>query len=358
MVVLLSIILFYNNFRFPNIFILLFIPLFYGLLLLPTSYDYLSGLRSVVGYFTIALVPLVFYFMLKKYFDITIKFLKLTVIIYFLVGLIQVIFDRNFFSSILNRSSTTDSRGVTSLVAEPTFYGIVCLFLILIFVSLEIKNRKEYIYLLLFQIIFLSQSSMTILFLIIFCFYYFLFKSNFRMINIFVVLLAVISLVLFNIDFSSSNLRMLQLVNKFVENPSTIFILDASINDRVSAIYFSIKGFLDNYGIANGFGRYSSYLALEIPKQNIFWWVSESNRIMSFYGSVLFELGFVGFLIPIVYSTIIYKAYKYKVKEVLLYIFFINTILFSAIPLSFPFIGIYMATLIYKVKYETFNYSQ
>jgi len=144
----------------------------------------------------------------------------------------------------------------------------------------------------------------------------------------------------------------------FLSEPSNLFIADASINDRVSAIYFSIKGFFDNNMIANGFGTYAQYLSDELPKQDTFWWVSESNRIMSFYGGILFELGFVGLLIPFVYSILIFKAYKYKISDGLLYFFFINTILLTAIPLSFPFVGIYMATLLYKVKYETPNNPQ
>ena len=158
--------------------------------------------------------------------------------------------------------------------------------MILLFVALDIKDKKKYIYLLLFQIVFLAQSSMTILFLMIYCFYYSIFKVNLKTISL--VLFGVFTALLFiyNMDLSPHNIRVFQLINMFLSDPSNIFIADASINDRVSAIYFSIKGFIDNNFIANGFGTYSQYLNSELPKQSTFWWVSVSNRIMSFYGGI------------------------------------------------------------------------
>lgn len=175
----------------------------------------MSGTRSVLGYLTVELVHLVFSIILEKHYEIFVKFLKISTIIYLIVGLVQILFYDEFMSFLLNRNSTTDSRGVASLVAEPTFYGIVCLFLILLFVALDIKDKKKYIYLLLFQIVFLAQSSMTILFLLIYCFYYSIFKVNLKTISL--VLFGVFTALLFiyNMDLSSHNIRVFQLINMF-----------------------------------------------------------------------------------------------------------------------------------------------
>jgi len=349
----LSLLLFYKNIKFDSEIYFLWLPFLYSLGLLTVSSDTFSAIRSVIGYFTIAIVPFAFYYILKYQYHLFEKFIKITSIVYFIVGLVQILFYDKFMSFLLNRLSTTENRGVTSLVAEPTFYGIVCLFLILIFVSLNIKHKEKYIYLLLFQIFFLAQSSMTIAFLAIYGVYHFLFKVNSKVILWSSLFLFIIIIGVMNTDIMFQNVRAFQLIGKLLEEPSNIFIVDASINDRVSAIYFSLKGFFDNYMLANSFGTYASYLSLELPKQTTFWWVSESNRIMSYYGSILFELGFIGLIIPTIYSVIIFKAYRTKYKEFLLYFFFLNTILLSAIPLSFPFVGIYMATLLYKAKHET-----
>lgn len=357
-IALMSLLLFFNNVKFSNTLVFLFLPFFYAFFLVFVSTDYMSAIRSLLGYLTVGLVPLVFYLILEKHYKLFVKFLKILTITYLIVGVVQLLVYEQFMSFLLNRNSTTDSRGVVSLVTEPTFYGIVCLFLILLFVALNIKEKKKYIYLLLFQIVVLAQSSMTIVFLMVFSFYYFIFKVNIKTISLVLFGIITVTLSIYNMDLSSHNIRVFQLINMFLSEPSNIFIADASINDRVSAIYFSIKGFVDNNFIANGFGTYSQYLNSELPKQNTFWWVSESNRIMSFYGGILFELGFVALLIPFVYSSIIFRAYKHQISSALLYFFFLNTILLTAIPLSFPFVGIYMATLLYKAKNETPNNPQ
>jgi len=109
--------------------------------------------------------------------------------------------------------------------------------------------------------------------------------------------------------------------------------------------------------LPNPIGSYSVYQNQELLKQETFLYPTSSNRIASYYGSILFELGVIGIVIPVVYSIIIYKAYRKNIRDVFLYIFFINTILFSAIQLSFPLVGIYMAALLYKENYETSNNS-
>ena len=167
---------------------------------------------------------------------------------------------------------------------------------------------------------------------------------------VFVSILSVIVFILLYDSLLSFNSRSMIMLNSAINSPTDIVYRDQSINDRASAIYFSIKGFIDNYFIGNGFSKYAEYLNNELPKQTYFWYVSTSNRIMSYYGSILFELGFIGLLIPFTYSAIIFQAYKRNLKDMLVYLLFLNTILFSAIALSFPLVGVYIATLLYKAK--------
>ena len=102
----------------------------------------------------------------------------------------------------------------------------------------------------------------------------------------------------------------------------------------------------------NGFGTYSNFLTNEVSQQDTFIWTTYSNRIMSYYGSILYELGIFGLIIPVVYSWIIYMRFKYSLKRVIIYLVFINGILLSAIPLTFPFVGIYMAVLLYTANFK------
>ncbi|MDA9031557.1 hypothetical protein N9I31_06965 [Candidatus Pseudothioglobus singularis] len=358
MVTTYSMSLFYNGYRFQRIFIYLMIPMVFSISLFYVGDNQFSSIRSIAGYFNIVLTPFVFYFILNKYYDLTINFLKLVVITYLIIGLIQTVFDVNFLSLLLNRVSTFGGRGVTSLCPEPTFYGIVCLFLILLFLTLDIKNKNLFICLLVFQILFISKSTMVILLLLIFWFYYAIFKLNAKLFLLLFMFLIIAMVIFITLDSSYYETRVLHLFNKLITNPESL-INDGSINSRLGDVYFPIMGFIDNFGMPHGFGSFSNYQATELLKQDIFLHKAMPNdRIMSFYGGILFELGVIGLLIPISYSIILLRAYKKNIKNFLVFFFFLNTILFTAVPASLPLVGIYIAALLYRsdnsanVKYE------
>jgi hypothetical protein len=160
--------------------------------------------------------------------------------------------------------------------------------------------------------------------------------------------LCIAMVILVTLDSYHYDSRALVLFNKVMTHPESL-MSDESINARMAAIYFSIMGFIDNFGIPNGFGAFSNYQEIELPKQDIFTHLrSPPHRIMSFYGGILFELGVIGLLIPISYSVILLKAYKKNIKNFLLFFFFLNTILFTAIPVTLPLVGIYIAALLYR----------
>ena len=345
---LLSTILLCRGYRFKRIFILLFVPIIASFLLFPFSDHPFSASRSIGGYLTIALIPLVFHYILRSNYEITIKVLKCAVIVYLAVALIQTFVDPSFMSFVLNRLVGGGGRGVNSLSAEPTFYGLICLFLLLTISALEMTHKKKYIYLLLFQIIFLAQSSLTILLLLVFVLFYVLItvglKSLFVGFSVCIVMAYVVSI-------ADIDARFVHLVRQLVSNPEAI-LLDGSINSRVANLYFSVKGFFDNYGIPNGFSAFPDYWSSEIVKQDILFQsaLTAPIRIMSYYGAMLFELGVIGALIPVSYSIIIFNAYKDNIREFLILLFAINTILFTAVPMSFSLVGMYFGALIFKAE--------
>jgi|GEM_PF-790257 len=347
------VIAFFYNLRFKSSFVFLMLPLVLSIFLMFLDDDMFAAIRSVLGYATICLVPIVFVYILNRYNKMFVISLKFSTILYLIVGLMQLFFDKNFLSFLLNRVSTSDSRGVTSLAPEPTFYGLICLFFMLFFISLNIPNKRRYIFILLFQIFFLAQSSMVILFLAIFLCYQRICNLNFKTFIISLLGLVAVLYLLSNIDSVDKNFRVFSIIKMLAKNPFEILALDASINDRASAIYFSIKGLVDGYLLPNGFSSYGAYLNTELLKQGVFLQSSSKSRIMSYYGGILFELGIAGLLIPVTFSIIIIKSYAGEIRTMFLYVLFINTILFSAIPMSFPFVGIYMACLIHRKKIIT-----
>jgi hypothetical protein len=341
-------IIFCYGIPFQSIFVFLMLPFFLSIMLVFLDDDIFSSIRSILGYATICLVPIVFVYILNKHNRLFVLTLKCATIIYLIVGLIQLLVDRSFLSFLLNRASTSGNRGVTSLAPEPTFYGLICLFFILFFISLNIENKRRYILILLFQIVILAQSSMVILFILIFFFYQKLCNLKFKTFAFSFLSVLTALILLKNIDLVGGNYRILSIIKILTENPLGVLALDDSINDRASAIYFSFKGFLDNYFLPNGFSSYGAYMSTELPKQDVFLQSSSNSRIMSYYGGIMYELGIIGLLIPVTFTIIIIKSYVGKVRSMFLYVLFINTILFSAIPMSFPFIGVYMACLIYR----------
>ena len=351
----LSTMLLIKGYRFKRIFILLFLPIIASILLFPFSDHPFSAFRSFVGYISIGVIPLVFHYMLKNNYKFTIKVLKFAIVVYLVVGLIQIFVDPKFMSFVLNRLEGGGGRGVNSLSSEPTFYGLICLFLLLTVSTLEMTYKKTYILLLLFQIIVLSQSSLTILLLLVFGFFYIIFKVNPK--TLFLGFLACIA-IYYIVMMSGIENRATSLAIKLISNPETL-LLDGSINSRMSNIYFSLKGFLDNYGFPNGFSAFPVYWTSEMAKQDIFFQSASTApiRIMSFYGAMLFELGVIGALIPVAYSIIIFKAYKNNIRHCLILIFSVNAILFTAVPMSFSLVGMYFGTLIYKAKNRGISYN-
>lgn len=340
----------FNNIN-PNLFIL-FIPMFLALILITISTNNLFAYtRSLLGYITIALSPIVYFYIISINFNRFVKILKISTYIWLSVALIQYFIDVSFFETILNRISTTESRGITSLSPEPTFYGIIGIFFILIFLTINDKQKKWYIFLWICQIFLLAQSSMAILFIIIFTFYLIVFRINMKI--FFYLMLLIISLffVLFFINLSNDlNIRVVTLITLFWDVGFDIANIDGSVNDRLSAIYFSILGTINNGFLPNGMGNYTSYLHEELLKYGYFWYVGITDRIMSYYGSALFELGIIGALIPLVYSKIIIRAFAGRKRDMLLYLMFLNTILFTTIQLSLSLIGMYIAVLLYNIS--------
>ncbi len=153
-----------RNFIYP------FIVMFFSIVIFLFSGDYFEGIRSSLGYMSLFFIPVVVFSIIKKSPELFIKILKISTFVYFFVAIIQRVFDKFFLSNLLTRMSTSEERGVTSLTPEPTFYGTTLLFLLLIFYSLELKKGLIYQFFIVFQIVFLAQSSMAVLYLLVFFF--------------------------------------------------------------------------------------------------------------------------------------------------------------------------------------------
>lgn len=191
-------------------------------------------------------------------------YVKMATVVYLVVAIIQTVINKQAFAFLLFDLRTNAVRGVTSLAPEPTFYATVCLFLILIFLLLKYKNYKIYIAILLFEIIFLSKSTMIILFLITVPVIIFVFKmptSNdivkkiikYLLYTSVCILLVYLLLNLFlslNDNFFHLNNRFTIVLSKLINilhnfSFQSVINIDMSVRDRLLAISNSYSGSLE-----------------------------------------------------------------------------------------------------------------
>jgi len=231
-------------------------------------------------------------------------------------------------------------RGVLGLAPEPTFYGITCLFLLLIVIFMNHKRKHILGLLLIMQIVLFAKSSMAVLFLILLFAYYILFRLSFKnILRVIIIVFLVITLTSLLLNYYFQGSRLMTLGNLILKDPKQLIIKDPSANDRYHHILFSFLGSAENYFMPHGYSEWSNYLDSVMPRYENVWYALNRTRIMSGYGSALFEIGIIALIIPWAITLSLYKLYMNDKRSFLIYAMFLNSMLITAIPLAFPLIG-------------------
>lgn len=342
--------------------------LFYATILYFINADFVFGLRSLAGYISIFLIAVASYLTFKH---LNLKAFFLSISIWMIFGIIQLLFKKDFGYNLIVRMSTSPNRGVTSLAVEPSFYAIMCMFFLILNEIFYQRNKYEsrvylvIIFILCFQI-FISYSGMGLLLLSIFfivkIFEILLQKMTIRGI-IRVSLCAMGSFIIF---WSFTYFPLLQItragqiLSKFIINPMELLFSDASMADRASHIVVSFYSLIYSNGLGLGLGTWGEHCNLLISSAG--GWVeklanvnfSTGGRIMSGWGTAVYELGVVGMLLILVYLWLILMASRRiqnkKVKANLtgtMIIVFI--MLLMAVPLAMPFFGYILGVYFYYI---------
>lgn len=304
-------------------------------------------LRSVYNYVALFFVSYISFKILKSQaFDFGL-ILKAVIFIWLAVGFLQKFYDPSFLNFLISGARTTDNRGVVGLAPEPTFYGIVLIFFILFLLHLNTGGKIFYIGLCVFGVVFLAQSSMAVLFLLIFLFYAAIthFRVRYALMLVFLLLFGLPLLA----ELTAGS-RLSDLLRVALSQPSVLLLDDASANDRFFHIYFSLKGFFDNYLLPGGYSDWIPYAESQIVEYSNFViaeWFSIGGRIMSGYGSVLFELGIFGLLVVASPVYLLLRLYGGDLKKAVLYGLFVSTVMLSAIPIGFSLFAFYLGLLNY-----------
>lgn len=331
-----------------NVLFVLFIPiaLVFTLMFTEVKPDFTLA-RAVVSYMAFVVVFVGFFIYMSR-FCFPLKIIVLSNIIWLVGAVLQVVYGKMIFEFLL-LARTTESRGVTSFATEPTYFG-----LFLFFVSWMYLISKEYrmhlwlwglVLLNMVFIVFFSQSSMALLFVAIsLCFFIIGANSLRYFLRIVFVFLALAFLTGYFVSLMPDT-RLFSLYQRLVSlNLMEFVYMDASVNQRLADVVFSIHGFFVNWGLPGGFYSYPEmYSNLVNVYDGFFWYGSGGVKIMSFLGAFVYELGFFAVLFFAGLISIISDGTRKRYVELVLLFVLLN----SAIPVAFPMVAMIFSMLLF-----------
>jgi len=273
-------------------------------------------------------------------------------IVYMIVGLIQMYIREDFGVALLNegRGILYYGRGVISLSPEPAFYGTLCLFFV-VFSLLHYTPRQNWfsLPLIFFQLLYLSRSATAIGLLLVSVGTFILIQIiRFKIRYLFYgMLIVLVSVPIINSQVDKLNeTRAGRVALKVLEDPSSFVRIDNSVGSRyISSIapYLLLK---HKYFVPQGLGNYQDFLR-ELYQQGKYrsmlnpTVINENKRITGSINVTLFQLGFIGLLLPIAIIMSFWKRIHTDVGMFCL-VLYMST-LFTQIQLMHCMLGLVLA---------------
>lgn len=351
-----------KKYRLNTPIILLGVLFIVSLLFIPTTtLDTFTTAKIILNYLSLPIVVFASYSVFcQTQFKLGFKTFLFITGIYLFVGVMQNYFIHDFLAFMVNmgaRGILLSGRGVVSLCPEPSFYGSICLFFMIF--SLLHYGRKENIIvavIMVLQIVLLAKSAIAVA-ILAFCILTFgiiqLMKLNLKYVGF-----TLLSFVLFftfknTIIKSSEGTRMGEILTSVIDDPLLIAKADPSIAIRLSstlAPYFLLK---HNYFLPKGYGQFRPFL-FELNGRGYYKdlltasTLEQRQRIVGSINMALFQLGFLGLLLPLA----IYLSFKkslHKDNVLFAFILFVS-LLFTQIQLMHSMIGLTIGLAIYLGK--------
>lgn len=308
--------------------------------------DPINGLRGVYPYFIFMALVIVEKHFRESMPDVKVAILYFCTAIWFGCGIMQFIYP-NFMHAFVSREAVTafsQTRGASSLAPEPTFYALqLFLFACYIYAQFSAKRigAQDY-YLLqlitLLQILLFSRSALVLLIcFLIFVFAVLLYWPRYSI---------VIPIGFITIE-SFGPTRLAKIFSSFPD----IMILDHSSSDRLSHIVYSFYYAISEFFVPHGFDSWQSIDAAVFSGYIPFNSIPDIPRILSMFGSIVYELGFLGvpLLIYLLYVPAFYFPETNKKKSVLIVLVTIFVGI-NAVPLALPIIGLIYGSLLSMAK--------
>jgi hypothetical protein len=216
--------------KFPKKLTLLLVLAFFSIFVALLDKVTFITFRSLFGYLSIFVITFATYLIIKTENGIRTRIVKMTILAWGIIALVQMYLAPNFLVFLINRGGVAiGGRGVTSLAVEPTYYGQMMYFLLFtVLVFFESKKEKySYALLCLIQILLFAKSSMIVLILgmstIVFLINVIKNKWTIKTLSyIFVtVILTLITWYLLNLYFPET--RMVRTISRILESPLRFF---------------------------------------------------------------------------------------------------------------------------------------
>lgn len=310
-----------------------------------------SFLRGISSYLTFVFIFVVYYFVYKNY-GFQEKLFYGANIAWLLVGLLQVSLGPYIFDSIVT-VRTSDTRGVTGLSPEPTFYGFFLFFLNFIYLiqnNYKLEGLVKKLFLLNLLFIFLvAQSSSVILLLFVGILFVLIYRANILvlMLMLFSVLLLVLTL-----DYFSPNSRLMSILSLLYEGgPLYLLSIDESVFARIMSIVYPYYWGIQNYLIPGGFHSIGTLPPVEVVISDYYLSYNVQGKVMSYFGSIFYELGFLSLLVFLLFFKCVYDR---TFKSVLEFVFLFFCLQF-ALTIAFSLIPILLVTFYFRKRFNLIN---
>ena len=304
--------------------------------------------RTIVNYASIFVVYLAFYNYLLRY-RFPWKIFVFVNFIWIFFAFVEM-FSPEIVKLIAERRTTKD-RGVTSLAPESTFFATYLFFnaWIMLEANRFLVNKRLFFVLCVnvAGILILAKSTMVGLFVVVsgvFVLWYKLISFVIVLRNfvcVFVVPLGVF--VVSMIDWSVvAGSRIVRVTIRVLENPSLekILLWDASINQRVEAVVMSLHGSICHNLLPAGLDTFVvTRDKIAGLYGDLFWYPTGSNKILSWIGTIVYELGVFGIVTLVVFIMMSYQGHRISRLNLML----LGLVLLAAVPLAFPLVPMLLA---------------
>jgi hypothetical protein len=281
-------------------------------------YSDVQDYKSLLTYISFYLIPLVTYFLCKHHKEYLIKFLKITIITWFVVGFVQTFIYQDFLNFLLGEFSSHSiiggqgGRGVIGLAPEPTHYGF---HIILLGIGLyTLFPNKLYLSLAFIQAFVFAKSASALLAIVLGFIFYLTFHK--KLVSLIIAILCLIIYfsggILFNLldkFISEDSSRIISMVAFFFQNPTDLFLTDTSLNSRLGGLYVTFQVVFSDFFFPHSISHKTwTKFTIELLQKNQWLIVLSDSQSPSGIGSVLFQIGFLFFPYLIIFIKSIYKV--------------------------------------------------